>query len=363
MFYIFTIDEANRKPNLLGIDRNDSVSSFIAIIKEHSLAPTDDKLGFQSDFFDDYTGYLPEPPRLYSPINHQPEDDHIQPHSGMPISQQPGERFIEPPLLDIPINQHLKDHIQPLDILINIQPADTNAVANNSSEYNVFESNVSYGNVIAINPSIETNDENTQQNMMQFSNIAIDSKVIAFVNQPTEQACKRKSENDDDYNDNVKPSKAKRHRSCVTIDTKFRDGYKIKKVKNKEISREDKERYERLRKIEVNCSNCNKNVSIIKVLHVNGKFICMDCAKDLKISLDDIKYNLYEHVHKLAGGEEFDFHNHQLYRCERLHHAAPLCFFIKQEKDGSPIIVTNCLHCRNYKSQENNLKPKQKKNN
>lgn len=159
---------------------------------------------------------------------------------------------------------------------------------------------------------------------------------------------------------NTTVGRKKRNRSCAKIATDYPEE-KGKDLKELVISKKDTEKYKRLESFLLKCEYCKKDKSILELYKAKDWFVCKDCAKTGKIPPNDLRKDIYEHLYKIKGLEDFDFKNEELYKCHRLGHCKPAYCFIRYcKKLSKHVKVVNCCYCRKYKAQEYVLKKKRK---
>lgn len=165
---------------------------------------------------------------------------------------------------------------------------------------------------------------------------------------------KRKAANE---KPDIKYTHATRYKKKTSINSIHPDG---KVIKNAVISEKDKEEYEELIKQNLDCDYCGNKTSESEVFRCRDKLICVNCAIKYCVEgeIELVVLNDYSEV-------EYD-DGEVLYRCERLKHARPLCYFIKKTKNNRYNIKkgnnnqykhgNSCFYCRNYKKVEFEMK-------
>lgn len=146
-----------------------------------------------------------------------------------------------------------------------------------------------------------------------------------------------------------------KRRTCNKADYKNQGGYEIDKITVKEITTEDKRRYEEFIKIIKICCSCGNEVSYSEIFQIKeeneedeGYIICNRCVEEEEIDTFYLKNNVYDS--KIYTDEK-------LYKCKRLNHSFPLYQFMKYSETTKKYgIVKNCCYCRLYKAQENVIK-------
>lgn len=197
-----------------------------------------------------------------------------------------------------------------------------------------------------------------------YSLTSVDDSIDEFANQCSKlysveneiKELKKLNDQKECKSSNSPINKKKRNKEFKNWPTDYRKGENIDDLK---IDNECIEKYNRLKSLLTVCGSCKRNVSIIDSFKVNNCFMCIDCAKNNKIHLNELKNDFYEHLELFKGLEAFNFKNEKLYQCNRLNHSKPSYYFIHYSKKSKQYNKrTNCLFCRNYKAQENHLMKK-----